>query len=122
MQVLVVEDEPLIAMEVASILESAGFQVLGPAASVAQARSFLTEADVGVLDINLGRETSEAIALELRQQGKPFVMLTALRDGQSVGSWATHSVAWLMKPLRGSILIAELRKIQEQLTSGGHRD
>lgn len=112
MQVLVVEDEPIIAIEVATIIESAGFTVLGPVASVAGAKSFIHEADVGVLDINLVRETSEPIALELRKMGKPFVILTALRDGQTVGSWASSSVAWLMKPLKAQVLIAELRKLE----------
>ena len=40
-RVLVVEDEPLIAIEMAAVLEAAGFEVVGPAASVGEALALL---------------------------------------------------------------------------------
>ena len=43
-RVLVVEDEPLIAFDVADHLREAGFEVIGPAASVSAALKLLESA------------------------------------------------------------------------------
>jgi hypothetical protein len=40
-RILVVEDEPLVAIEIAHILKKAGFDVIGPARSVAPALSLI---------------------------------------------------------------------------------
>jgi DNA-binding response OmpR family regulator len=112
LKILVVEDEPIIGLELEYLLCNAGFTVLGPAPSVAAARPFVPEADGAVLDISLGRETSEDIALALSERGIPFVVLTALRDGMNAGSWTRASSAWLLKPVRPAQLIAELRKFE----------
>jgi Response regulator receiver domain len=63
--VLVVEDEPLVVMEIAQVLDAAGFHVAGPVDSTSAALELLRHerCDAAVLDINLGGETSEAIAL-----------------------------------------------------------
>jgi CheY-like chemotaxis protein len=54
-RVLVVEDEPFIAFDIADAIENAGGQVVGPAASVAEALSLLEEEPVeaAILDVNL---------------------------------------------------------------------
>ena len=116
LKVLVVEDEPIIALEIEYLLSKAGFTVLGPAPSVAAARPFVAEAEAAVLDISLGRETSEEVAVALRERGIPFVVLTALRDGMNAGSWTMASKAWLLKPVRAGQLIAELRKFEPELS------
>ena len=100
LKVLVVEDEPIIALELEYLLSSAGFVVLGPAPSVASARPLVPDAEAAVLDISLGGETSEEVAIALNNLGIPFVVLTALRDGMNAGSWTMASKAWLLKPVR----------------------
>ena len=67
-RVLVVEDEPLIAFDVADHLRDAGFQVVGPVASVSAALKLLESVgcDLAVLDVNLGRETAAPIADALK--------------------------------------------------------
>ena len=57
-RVLVVEDEALIAIDIAQNLTDAGFEVVGPATSVARALRLIGEegCDVGVLDFNLRRD------------------------------------------------------------------
>ena len=57
MRVLIVEDEALIAMVLADSLEDAGHEVVGPAATMAEALALCDRApppDLAVLDINLG--------------------------------------------------------------------
>ncbi len=71
-RVLVLEDEPLIAMVLVDILEEAGCTVVGPAHDADQAAKLIAESpiDVAVLDVNLGSgHTSAAIADSLRGSG-----------------------------------------------------
>ncbi len=56
MRVLIAEDEPLIAWMLADCLEAAGHEVVGPAATMAEALALCEGApppDLAVLDINL---------------------------------------------------------------------
>jgi DNA-binding response OmpR family regulator len=77
-RVLVVEDDFLIAIDISQQLAGAGFEVVGPATSVAKALKLLAErgCDIAVLNVNLGDETSEPIARKLQSAGKPFVVLS----------------------------------------------
>src|SRR5438270_8852311 len=79
-RVLVVEDEYLIAADIAASLEALGAEVAGPAASVAEALTFLERdgdrLDGAVLDVNLGKERVYPLADVLRSRGIPFVFTT----------------------------------------------
>lgn len=77
-RVLVVEDEAVAALDVASELEGAGYKIVGPAANVEQAMRLLAQqgCDAAVLDINLGPETSAPVAARLIELGVPFVALS----------------------------------------------
>ncbi|MGA7323745.1 MAG: hypothetical protein WBX25_04505, partial [Rhodomicrobium sp.] len=72
--------------------------------------------DAAVLDINLGRETSEAIAAELTASETPFVTLSGYSEEEHHSAFAAAPA--LTKPVRPEPLIAELRKCIEQKTSG----
>lgn len=78
-RVLLVEDEPLIAMMLEDFLEALGQGHAGTADSVATALP-LVEAggiDAAILDVNLrGGEKSFAIADALAARGVPFVFAT----------------------------------------------
>src|SRR5690606_19560719 len=79
-KVLVVEDEPLVALLVAEFLEEAGCIVVGPAYNINSALTLfeVERPDAAVLDINLGRQqTSAPIADVLEQARIPFVYATA---------------------------------------------
>ncbi len=76
--ILVVEDEPLIAMMLEDFLESLGHSVSATCESVADA---LAEADKGgfdlaILDVNLKGENVWPVAERLRERGIPFVIAT----------------------------------------------
>jgi CheY-like chemotaxis protein len=109
-RVLVVEDEPLVAMEIAQVLDAAGFDVAGPVGSTPAALELLKHkgCDAAVLDINLGGETSEAVALELLQSGMQFVTLSGYSRDQYPPAF--RSAPALMKPLRPELLVAELKR------------
>ncbi len=82
-RVLVLEDEPLIAMLVVDILTDAGYAIVGPAHDLEQANALLDaeRIDIAVLDINLGPGvTSAPIADCLEQRGIPFILGTGYGD------------------------------------------
>jgi DNA-binding response OmpR family regulator len=76
--ILVVEDEPLIAMMLEDFLESLGHAVTATCESVADA---MAEADKGgfdlaILDVNLKGESVWPVAERLREKNVPFVIAT----------------------------------------------
>ena len=75
---LIVEDEALLAMEMAEYLTEAGYQVIGPVASVEKALRIIGNkgCDVAVLDVHLGTEHSEPVALALKAQSTPFIVVS----------------------------------------------
>ena len=77
--VLVLEDDPLLAMSLAETIAMAGFEVIGPACSADGALALIRTGspEFAVLDVNLGRETSEGVALELQRRGVPFLCVSA---------------------------------------------
>src|SRR5262249_27412037 len=66
-RVLIVEDEPLIALELASIFESAEATVIGPACSIKNARELLRmhHPDAALLDVNVAGERVDELAATL---------------------------------------------------------
>ncbi len=79
-RLLIVEDEYLIASDLAWSLEELGAEVLGPAGSVEDALTLIERQDRlldgAVLDVNLGRESVFPVADSLLAAGIPFVFLT----------------------------------------------
>jgi len=84
--ILVVEDEALIGLGLAAMLENSGFDVIGPAGDVKTAMALLDRHDcsLAILDINLGSgETSAPLAEQLKQDGVPFFVTSGyLADSQ----------------------------------------
>ena len=98
--VLVVEDEFLIAEEMAAVLEEAGHVVLGPAGSVRAAEAMLAgtrRPDVAVIDANLRGETSAALATDLRQLGIPFCVCTGYRIADLKATYG--DIVTIQKPI-----------------------
>ena len=77
-RVMVVEDEPLIALQIAQSLNELGCEIVGPASSVGEALELITAAnfDVALLDIDLNGARSFPIADLLQEQGRRFVFLS----------------------------------------------
>lgn len=113
-RILVVEDEALVAMLVEDALLEAGFEVIGPARSVAQALDLLTgdAPSAAVLDLNLAGESSVAVADALSEAGIPFVVATGYG---AAGLPASHkTVPVLPKPYDP----ADLTTILDRLCAG----
>ena len=76
--VLIVEDEPIIALDLQSILEGAGASPVHVEHGLEGARMQLARAvpDVVILDLILGGKVSVPLAHELRDRSIPFLFLT----------------------------------------------
>ena len=110
-RVLVVEDEAVVAIDIADQLTEAGFLVVGPAPSVAKALKLIREmgCDVAVLDVNLRDETVEPVARELRSRGTPFLFLSAVSRDHLPSEFIDEVL--LPKPAGSAVLVAALQKL-----------
>lgn len=77
--VLVVEDEYILAADVARFLASLGYAIVGPVPTVERALALIDRQppDAAVLDIQLEEERSYPVADRLAGLGVPFVFRTA---------------------------------------------
>ena len=79
-RVLIVEDEPLVAMLLEDMVSDAGYVVAGCVSAMTQALAFARDEgerfDAAILDVNLSGQSSFPIAQALAVQGKPFAFAT----------------------------------------------
>lgn len=76
-RILIVEDEPLIAMMAGEWLEELGHVVVGPAHDLKTALALVEgDLDGAILDVALGRDTSYPAADRLSERGVPFAFST----------------------------------------------
>ena len=88
-RVLVVEDEPLIALALEETLAEHGFRVVASAQTVAVALRHVASVqfDVALLDLAIGAESVEPVADRLAAMGLPFVFATGYgRCGPAPGA------------------------------------
>lgn len=99
--VLLVEDEPLVAMDMRQTLTAAGVHVLGPAASVNSALDMINarRPDAAILDLKLRGELVTPVARRLRQMGVPFALATAYDHLRRGSGDAFTGIANLGKPM-----------------------
>jgi CheY-like chemotaxis protein len=77
-RIMIVEDEALVAMSLAELVEELGFSVIGPFGRVRDAATALKDGgiDAAILDVNLGGEMVYPLADVLREGRVPFVFMT----------------------------------------------
>jgi CheY-like chemotaxis protein len=109
-RLLIVEDDYLIAADLANSLEELGIDVVGPTGSVEDALDLVESQgerlDAAVLDINLREEPVYPVANALAARGIPFVFTTGYDAAAIPEAYAsaprcekpvdrTHLVRWL---------------------------
>lgn len=83
MRILILEDEPLLAMLLEESLAELGHEVVACAATVGQALGTIgaVEIDIALLDYTLGDDATAApVAIRLKEQGVPFFYLSGHRS------------------------------------------
>jgi CheY-like chemotaxis protein len=99
-RILVVEDEPLIALDLVQTLERHGAEVVGPAMGVAEALALLAghlAINTAVLDVQLAHELAWPVADALAARGVPFVFTTGYQATDTPPAYA--AVPRLLKPI-----------------------
>ena len=82
-RILIVDDEPLIAMLVEAWIVDMGHEAVGPAHTLAEARALLDgPLDGAIVDLTLGAESGRPIAEALAARGAPFVYATGQAEAQ----------------------------------------
>ncbi len=106
---LLVEDQMLIAMDVESMLADNGITRVVTAASAADALRRLKDytPDIAVLDINLGMTTSAPVAEELMRRNIPFMFATGYGDRSMIPE-ACRDAPVLPKPYEAEALVAAI--------------
>ena len=119
-RILVVEDEAIIAIDVAAALEDSGCEVIGPVGSVFEALQLLEESpcDGAVVDINLAGETAEPVAEYLVKNGIPFVTVSG-RAPDSASSVFNKS-PFLSKPLLTQRLVNHMHALLGETAGAGN--
>ncbi len=110
--ILVAEDEPFIALEVALAIEDAGGTVLGPAASVKQALALIEANIVGaaILDVSLTDGEITPVAELLNSRGIPMVLQSGVGLPTALSA-QFPDMEFVMKPCEGAKLVARLGQI-----------
>jgi len=110
----------MLGLDIGEQLAEFGFEIVGPAQSVAKALRLVTEpgCDVAVLDINLGSETSAPIAKKLRASGTPFVVVTGYST-DNLPPWFRDAII-VTKPYRIADLVSALRKCADVMPNTSH--
>lgn len=101
--ILIVEDESIVALDLAAGLEQDGYQIAGIADNAEEARQLFTdnEVDIVLMDVNIiGKKDGIDTAVELlKQKAVPIIYLTAFTDSKTIDRIkATHPAAFLSKP------------------------
>jgi PAS domain S-box-containing protein len=110
-RILLVEDEPLVAMDIESQLTSAGCEVVGPAGTVVSAKRLIAETpfDAALIDVNLAGEAVDELAAALAKKRIPFAFATGYgREGLPRGF---REAAVLTKPFNSD----QLRRVIQTL-------
>jgi CheY-like chemotaxis protein len=105
--VLVVEDEPLVSLDVAQLLQEFGATVVS-ASSVGTALACADSPEIAaaVLDINLAGDDCSPVCQRLSERGIPFLFHTGYTDAPVLKQWPAAPV--VHKPASGERIIEAL--------------
>ena len=112
-KILILEDQLIIAEDIADMLRDEGYEVVGIAGSYAQAIALLesTKPDFALLDITVSGEKKGTDVGKVINQAHhiPFVYLTSHSDRQTLDAVKlTNPSAYLMKPFLRKNLLATI--------------
>jgi PAS domain S-box-containing protein len=115
-RILVIEDEPLVAMDLESSLMAAGCEVVGPAGTIEEAKSLAADGryDAALLDVNLAGRPVDEIAAALTQKNCPFAFVTGY--GREALPRGFRDAVMLGKPFGQEQLLAAVEVLLYQGT------
>ncbi|MBT0668549.1 response regulator [Novosphingobium profundi] len=116
LRILIVEDEPLVAMELAMEIEDNGGIPIGPASSCEQAINIIREVspDIALLDGNLNGERIDPVADALAAKATPFAFVSGY-DRQHLPTAHSHR-PMLAKPFLGREVHAVIAALAHEIS------
>ena len=119
--ILVVEDEPFIAMDVALAVEDSGGEVIGPAASISEALELLTDRNPcgAILDVNLPDGDITRVVECLVSRGVPMVIQTGIGLPSALAARFPDLVV-VIKPVMATDLVRRLEALMNVSESNCH--
>lgn len=114
LSVMILEDQLVIAIGLEQILNDAHIEHVITASSEQEALQVLEQhsPDAAILDVNLGRGTSIAVAEALMRRRIPFLFATGYGDGISIPAHLKH-IPVTRKPYDMSTIVMSLRGLLE---------
>jgi two-component sensor histidine kinase len=119
-RILLVEDEPLVAMEIESQLESIGCEIIGPAGTIETAAKLIAAGgfEAALLDANLAGRPVDELAAALTKKGIPFSFATGY--GREALPLGFREAVVLTKPFGPNQLIAVIRALLDTPAAQGY--
>ncbi len=111
LRILIIEDEPLIALDLRDMLVDAGFEIAGIGETLAEALELVRSAayDAVVMDANLAGISAGPAAVELTARGVPFVVVSGYTPDQQPD--IMRAAPFIDKPCRPATLVQALHGI-----------
>ena len=117
-RILIVEDEPIIALTLQDLLVEAGFEVACVTGKLQRALALIEGpgCDAAIVDANLGGVSTSPAALALAARGVPFIVLSGYSSEQLQGDFS--GALFMRKPCRPDKLIHALKTmVLKQISS-----
>jgi DNA-binding response OmpR family regulator len=112
LEILLVEDSGIVGEAIKDLLELLGADVVGPAATTADAERLLSEhaPDAALVDFHLrGGEVSSGLIARLHEEGVPVIVISGSSESPSL--LPVEAATILEKPFSEAQLLASLRPL-----------
>lgn len=105
-RILLIDDEPLVSLDLETILTAAGCEIVGPAGTLEEAKRLVAEVDcdIALVDVNLAGRPADELAVALMLKNVPFAFVTGYGREAIPRDFADAAV--LGKPFTQNQLIA----------------
>jgi DNA-binding response OmpR family regulator len=110
-RILIVEDEPLIALTLEDVLIDAGFAISGVAGKLDKALAMVESGncDAAIVDANLAGVSASPVAVLLAARGLPYIVTSGYSPDQMRGEYPR--ALFLAKPYRPELLVETLKSV-----------
>ena len=111
--VLVIEDDIIVGLELAQMLEDMGARVIGPIPNLIGAQAAISAGgfDIAILDVNIGGQYVFGIAEDLESRHVPVLFATAYAADDKLFPASTQNIPRVPKPVHPMALLGALRRV-----------
>lgn len=117
LQILIVEDESMVAMMIEDMLEDLGHKVIATSGRMPDASKLVSDAsaDLAILDVNLNGEETYPLADSLAARRIPFIFATGYGNSGIKAEWS--GVPVLQKPFQSRELAEAINRAVQRRSS-----